>query len=581
MNATQALDAGGRAAPRRAGRVALQRRLHAAAGLFLTVFLVCHFTAHAAGLAGLAGLQAAGPVFRAVFGNPVGGVLLSVAFGFHYLSALVFLYERRNLGEMHRWEQVQIAFGLSIPPLLAAHLASAALTSGGYAFMLYLFFEADPVAGLRQLLLSIVVWTHAGIGFWAHYSLKPWFPRWRGTILAVLVGLPFTGLAGAIVAGREVVVRAEQPGWRAERIDRHRPNAETLDAIETWTLALIGGHLLIAGGVFAARFARDQRERRRGRVRVGYPDRRTAVVAPGITVLDASRAIGYPHASVCGGRGRCSTCRFRVVRGHRGLSPPEQQELKVLRHVGEAHGVRLACQARLIGDVEVAPLVAPSDGRLDLRRRDPTRDGEERDLAVLFADLRGFTSFAEHKLPFDTVFVLNRFAQLMQEAIEGAGGRVDKFIGDGVMAMFGMGGGEPCRSALRAAVDMQKGIEALNDQLGDTLGTRFRLGIGIHYGPTIIGAIGVGPAANVTAIGDTVNTASRLEQATKTYGAVLVVSGELLRRADLPDGIGERHVEAVRGRSEGIDVVAFAGIGELEAALAATGKDERTPALAV
>ena len=131
------------------------------------------------------------------------------------------------------------------------------------------------------------------------------------------------------------------------------------------------------------------------------------------------------------------------------------------------------------------------------------------------------------------VFLLNRYFRATGQAIEAAGGRVDKFIGDGVMAIFGLGTDPQtaCRQALDAARRMALALDDLNEAMSGDLDLPFRIGIGLHAGPAIVGEMGYERAAQITAIGDTVNTASRLETLTKEFGAELVVSQELLDRA--------------------------------------------------
>jgi adenylate cyclase len=124
------------------------------------------------------------------------------------------------------------------------------------------------------------------------------------------------------------------------------------------------------------------------------------------------------------------------------------------------------------------------------------------------------------------VFILNRYFAAMGSAVEEAGGYVDKFLGDGVMALFGVETTGPvgCRSALVAARKMAEQLAVLNDDLSGDLDTPLRMGIGIHAGPVVVGELGHGRTISVTAIGDAVNTASRLESLTKEVGAQLVVS---------------------------------------------------------
>ena len=140
--------------------------------------------------------------------------------------------------------------------------------------------------------------------------------------------------------------------------------------------------------------------------------------------------------------------------------------------------------------------------------------------------------------------------------MEEAGGRIDKFIGDGVMALFGLDSrpDEACRQALAAARAMGTKLEALNAALGADLEAPLRIGIGIHVGPAIVGEMGYGQATLVTAIGDAVNTASRLEAQSKTFGAQLVVSERVAERAGVDLTAFDSHEIQVRGRQEPLRV---------------------------
>jgi len=275
------------------------------------------------------------------------------------------------------------------------------------------------------------------------------------------------------------------------------------------------------------------------------------VIAPGgFTILEASRLAGIPHASVCGGRGRCSTCRVRIVGGLEGLPPPREAERRVLARVGAAPDVRLACQTRPAGDVAVEPLLAPSVVPAEAFGTD-VRQGREQELAVLFADLRGFTRMAENKLPYDVVFFLNRYFEAVGTAITGAGGVTNQFTGDGVMALFGIESGPAAgsRQALVAARAMVERVNALSAELAGDLPTPLRIGIGIHAGPAVVGRMGWGESFYLTAVGDTVHVAARLEQATKDYAAELVVSEDVARHATLDLSHFPAHDLSVRNRA--------------------------------
>ena len=288
-----------------------------------------------------------------------------------------------------------------------------------------------------------------------------------------------------------------------------------------------------------------------GRIRLYYPDGVTVAIAPGMSVLEASRAAGIPHASVCGGRGRCSTCRIRVGEGAEHLPPPAPDEARVLARIGGTIGnVRLACQLRPDHDLALVPLLPATVGPRDVRLQVNPGQGMEREIAVLFADLRAFTRMAEGRLPYDVVFVLNQYFKAMGQAIEGSGGRVDKFIGDGIMALFGVDL-EPaaaCRRALAGARAMAHALARLNQELEHDLRAPLRMGIGLHVGPVILGEMGFGRTTALTAIGDTVNVASRLEALTKEVGVQLVVSARLAERAGVDLAAFELREIEIRGR---------------------------------
>jgi adenylate cyclase len=295
-------------------------------------------------------------------------------------------------------------------------------------------------------------------------------------------------------------------------------------------------------------------------------------VPRGFSVLEASRFARIPHASVCGGRGRCSTCRVRVATHESTLPAPSVAEQRVLQRVGAPPNVRLACQLRPASDLWVIPLLPASAAAGDGYAQPAYLAGQERIIAVLFADLRTFTGIAEHKLPYDLVFLLNSYFAAVGEAITRAGGFVDKFIGDGVMALFGIESSAEtgCRQAIAAAHAMVREIEVLNQNLAVELPVPLKIGVGIHSGPAVVGRMGYGSSIHLTAIGDTVNVASRLQDLTKEYACPLVISEQVAQHAGLSMNGLPRHEITVRNRREALAIFAVEDVATLAQDASAT-----------
>ena len=526
-------------------------------------YVTTHFVNHSLGLISLDLMDRSLQRIYKVWASDLGTLALYGAFSIHYCLALWALWLRRSL-RMPVAEALQLVLGFCIPFILTAHVLRTRVADtffgadfGYYATLLYNYYIVDPWAGLLQLSVLVIAWVHAMIGLRFSLKLKPWYERWQPLLFAFALLMPTLAILGYAEAGREVLELAQNPAWVAELHKTH-PNAAPADVafineLIVWVRIGFLGALI---AVLAARILRWHWQRRRGVVRITYPSGRVVEIVPGVSVLEASRLNGVPHASVCGGRGRCSTCRIRVAGEPDAMPPPEPAELKVLERVGAAPDVRLACQLRPMGDLRVTPLLPATAQARDGFRRPSYLTGSEREIAILFADLRAFTKLSEQKLPYDVVFLLNRYFAEMGHAVEEAGGRIDKFIGDGVMALFGLDRGVEagCREALAAARAMSERLTHLNETLAHDLPEPLRIGIGIHTGPAIVGEMGYGHAVSVTAVGDSVNTASRLEGLTKAYHAELVVSEAVVVRAGLDLSGAERHEMEIRGRVERLAV---------------------------
>ena len=436
--------------------------------------------------------------------------------------------------------------------------------------------ELRPDIGARQVLVIALAWTHGCLGLRASLRLRPWYPRASYALFGVALLLPVLAALGFVEGGREAAARARAAGGPPvvqQAAGAPSPaEAAVLDTIRESLLWTYGALLV---GVVVARAGRSWTARRRGTVRLRYPDGREVHIARGFSVLEASRLAGIPHASVCGGRGRCSTCRVRVDRGGEDLVPPAEAERRVLRRVGAPPNVRLACQLRPTRDVDVVPLLPVTATAAAGERRAASASGQEQEVAVLFADIRGFTRFAERRLPYDVVFFLNRYFESVGLAIEQVGGIANQFTGDGVMALFGVDGTseDGCRQALAAAALLHERMAELSRSLAGEIDAPLRIGVGIHVGPVVVGRMGYKTADYLTAVGDTVHVASRLEQLTKDFNAVLVISELVARRAGLDVSEWARHELTLRNRREPLVVRVLTDIRQLRAAVGA--RDEK------
>jgi len=557
------------------------RRLRLASGLVMLAYVTTHFVNHSLGLISVQAMDRALVEIYKYWASPLGGVLLYGAFATHYCLALWALWLRRSL-KMPVAEATQLVLGFSIPFFLTDHVLHTRVADtfygadvGYYATVLHSYFVTNPLRGVMQLVVLVIAWVHAMIGLWFWLRLKPWYPRWQPILYALALLLPTLAILGFFEGGRQIAALAEDPAWVAQLAQEH-PRATPADAARIDEMVVWVRYAFVAAlvAVLAARLARSRWQRRRGIVRLTYPSGRVVQIVRGVSVLEASRMAGIPHASVCGGRGRCSTCRIKVGGPQDALLPPAPEEVKVLRRVGAAPDVRLACQLRPQGDLRVTPLLPANAQASAGFRRPGYLHGAEREIAILFADLRSFTQLSEKKLPYDLVFLLNRYFAETGHAVEAAGGRIDKFIGDGVMALFGLDTGVEagCREALAAARQMSERMEALNRALVHDISEPLRIGIGIHTGPAIVGEMGYGSAVSVTAVGDSVNTASRIEGLTKTYACELVISDAVALRAGIDLGAAPRHEIEIRGRVERLVVRAFASARDLPVLQRGTAK---------
>jgi adenylate cyclase len=557
----------------------VERPLRLATGLILFAFATSHFINHAFGIRSAAAMQAARVVLLDPWQSQVGLWVLYTSFIVHGLLGLHALFRRRHL-RLPASEAWQLALGLTVPLLLITHAAGIRLGTSvygrdfSYDRVLYNFFVLEPDLGLpRQLILLLIVWIHGCIGLRAWLRSKPWYPR-AATVLASLATLvPVLAILGVVNAGldiREAALRdpahaASLLIWAGSEGEQAAASASRI--VYGLTIAYVG----LVFGTLGLRALRDWHAKRFHGVNITYPGQRTVSVPPGFSVLEASRWAGIPHASVCGGRGRCSTCRVRIVQGAQALAAPGPIERLTLRRIGAPPPIRLACQLRPSTDVSIEPLVpaGPGDTSRASRFDAAVEGGLELQIAAMFVDLRESTRLATDRLPYDALFLFDRYIQAVTGAIERNGGRATSIAGDGVMSVFGVDGKAElaARNAFAAARDVWDALERLSGELAGELMAPLRIGMGIHVGMAVVGMVSTRESQTLQFLGDTGNIAAKLEEQSKTLGCTLVASIAALDVAAPPipgTARAETSHVAIAGREAPIEVMAFRHKSELE-----------------
>jgi adenylate cyclase len=271
------------------------------------------------------------------------------------------------------------------------------------------------------------------------------------------------------------------------------------------------------------------------------------------TLLDVSLKNSIVHHHVCQGKARCTTCRVRLLEGSHHLTARTEAEQKIAYARNWPADIRLACQARLLGEVTIRLLVVDSvDVELISSEEHCVNTGQERSLVVMFCDIVNFTGFAATFFPYDVVYLLNRFYQEICTPVLSCQGYIDKYMGDGLMALFGLEDASPtnnCLNAIRASMQILAQVEELNKRTLNDFSYEFKVRIGLHYGLVIVGEIGHPYKRQLTVLGDTVNVASRIETTNKELGTHLLASQEVFDYACTRVKVGKVATVQLRGQN--------------------------------
>lgn len=508
-----------------------RQRLRLWSGLILFVFCLSHFSNHALGIISVNAMEKASVWHYWLWRNPIGETVLLLSALTHVLLALWRTSKRRTL-KIPAWEFTQLVLGLYIPWTLIPHVTATMGLAKEFGFsptyhqMLTILW---PNGALMQSILLLVVWTHAMIGMHFWLRLYPVYHRVKYAALALAIAMPVLALWGFIEGARRLALAKDV------KVQVSSDQFDWLYAVTDQFRAIVFGLIILSLLVVTLRYVSSLMSRR---LTVTYPGGLSIKAQPGASLLEISRANGVPLASVCGGRARCSTCRVEILKGGASLPAPKPAECTVLKRIGATDNVRLACQIRPQDDLGVRPLVPVKSQAVHSEHlQDAYFWGVEQNVVIMFVDLRNFTGITESQLAYDVVHLLNQYLDQVSHAIRTEGGHVDKFIGDGIMAIFGMETGleRGAAQALRACRAIEAVMSSLNAEKGPQFHEPIRLGIGLHSGSAILGRIGSagadGSRGNLTALGDVVNTASRLEVENKAHGSFLTVSKDVVDAA--------------------------------------------------
>ncbi|MBT6508749.1 MAG: 2Fe-2S iron-sulfur cluster binding domain-containing protein [Marinovum sp.] len=540
----------------------LIRRARMYSGLVIFLYVTVHLVNHSMGLISLEVMEGLRQRVSAFNRNIVvsltlyGALLVHTLLGFHHLLT------RRSF-KMSAKDWTQLVTSFALPLVLLPHIFASGYTprfkdaQTSYKVVLNGMLEDGGIYFMG--LFVIFVWVHGIIGITSMIKFHPVYQKYKNAFLVVSWLLPILAVLGAVTASKELATDIENNKIIMEQVYAEANIGKELEAelMQTSDMLMVN-YLFILLGVILFVFVLHQVRKAFRKIKITYPNGKEVRVAKGTSILEASREHRIGHVSMCGGRGRCSTCRVRVMSDIETLPPRNGIESLVAERLSLQDNVRLACQLRPTSAVEVRPLVNAPVETLTTEDRE-TLCGREEEIVVMFVDLRGFTAISEKLLPYDTVYLLNQYFKIAGEAIVQSGGRIDKFIGDGIMALFTDGSGveENSKNALLAAGKLAEGIKELSTETSSDFGSDLKFGIGIHAGTSVVGVMGYGENITDTAIGDCVNVASRLEQLTKEEECQLIITSDLYQRSGLSLKASYEKNVTVKGKSEAFKISAF------------------------
>ena len=552
----------------------LVRQFRILSGSILFLYAITHLLNHSINIISISAADYVRENFyHILWKNPVGTVLLYGSFVAHIPLGFYSIATKKSFKISAR-EWFQIILPILALLILLQHIAGGFIATRvfeadlSYAALFSILLVDPSEVALSTVfftLLILFIWTHGVIGInqVLRYNMKS-YERNRRLLFTGFYAVPVLAIFGFWAGLKEQSFVAYAKSLQGEEnflfsvLLKTVPEEAFPYLAQIEPLVMSYYPLVVLALIFVAA-ASVIRSKFFGRVKISYPDGKVISIARGTSILEASRLARIPHQSVCGGKGRCTTCRVNIASFEGSLPEPNAIEATAIERAGLDDGVRLACQLKPTMNLTVTPLVNPENSLVNASSRQ-SLSGKEQETVVLFIDLREFTKLSEKKLPYDVVYILNKYYSVCGKIIEDQGGRLDKFIGDGIMAIFDTSSNinENCRNAVRSGMQISKDMKVLNNEMKADFSEEIRFGMGIHSGDAIVGLMGYGKTFTETVVGDNVNVASRLEELTKSYKAELVISKYVAEKASINSKEFKSDTVKIRGRKEDLDILAIA-----------------------
>ncbi|MGJ5179074.1 2Fe-2S iron-sulfur cluster-binding protein [Bradyrhizobium oligotrophicum] len=537
-------------------RAVTTQTIRLVSGLVLFAFAATHFLNHGVGLFSLEAMDEVQEWRLAVTRSWPGMIVLVAALLAH--AALAFTTTiQRGTWRLPAWEATQIVTGFAIPLLLLPHVIETHVAHALFGVQdsyLYALALMWPGAAWMQTALLLLVWSHGCLGLHHWLKFRSWYRLAQPLLVVLAVAVPMAALMGFVVSGRAVAALMTDPGM-AERMRQvtHWPGELDLKWLGLFrTSAQIAVAALLVAGATIIVF-RHIAMLAAPKVAIAFTGGATVQAAIGPTLLEISRTNGLAHPSECGGRARCGLCRVRVEDGAETLPPPGAEERAVLAGLAAPGNVRLACQIRPAAPLTVTRLLGSDQGERVTVVADA--QAERRTVCLVHIRVCAVAVIARDRLASDLGFMMNEIFGAIGGAVEAHAGRIDRFLGDGVLAVFGeqQGPEQGCRNALQAISAMDVAMDRVNERIAAEIGRPVELAIGASVGEVVVGGLGLGRTTQLAVLAGATELPARMAELASTRGWQLVMSVGVATAAglDAPDGMAR---ETLAGAEQGRDL---------------------------